>query len=87
MLSALDKLPEVGQYLLVISNLPGFSEKQQAQLKEIALRKDERLASAVKVFKMNKDVLSLTATLQRILKSPPPRGSRQSAGQADPVYE
>lgn len=70
LLQALDRLPETGQYLLVISNLPNLSEPEQAKLKELALRKDERLSSAIKVFKMNKDATSLASTLKGILNAP-----------------
>ena len=88
LLAALDRLPETGQYLLVISNLPNLTETEQAKLKELALRKDERLASAVKVFKMNKDSTSLTSTLKGILSSPQPRSAQRASNtQADPVFE
>ena len=88
LLAALDRLPETGQYLLVISNLPNLTETEQAKLKELALRKDERLASAVKVFKMNKDSTSLTSTLKGILSSPQPRSAQRATNtQADPVFE
>ena len=57
---ALDKLNEMGQLLLVVNNLPNFSESEKKDLKSLAISKDQKMLKSLTLFKKDHNIEILT---------------------------
>ena len=56
----LDKLNEMGQLLLVVNNLPNFSESEKKDLKSLAISKDQKMLKSLTLFKKDHNIEILT---------------------------